>query len=119
MEKIIEIGGKEVKLKSTAGIVVVYRNNFGDDFMKSLIKMQGVDNDNALEKIDFEFLQKAMWCMVKLADEEAPDYETWLNQFEFVDVIQASKDIIELLIGNLKQIDGKKKEVKEEPKVEK
>ena len=33
MEKILEIGGKQIKMKSTAGTMMRYRNNFNRDFI--------------------------------------------------------------------------------------
>ena len=45
MEKVLNIGGKEVKMKSTAGTMMRYRNNFNRDFIKDLVSLQGKLNE--------------------------------------------------------------------------
>ena len=37
MEKIIDMDGKQIKFKSTAGTLMRYRNNFGRDFIKDIV----------------------------------------------------------------------------------
>lgn len=113
MEKVLDIGGKQVRMKSTAGIITLYRSNFGEDFMLGLVKMndklQNITKGNEIEAIDFDFFQKSAWCMCKLADDSTPPMNEWLDQFELFDLMQSIPEIVPLLTGNLSQINDKKK----------
>ena len=113
MEKVLNIGGKEIKMKSSSAIIYVYRTNFNEDFMSKLIamnsKMQKLGKDNEAEAIDYEFFLKSAWCMNKLADNSIPPFEEWLNQFGLLELMQAIPEIIPILTGELEQINDKKK----------
>lgn len=109
MEKIISIGNKEVKLKSTAGTMMRYRNNFNRDFIKDLIKLQGklkerVESGEQFEAVDLDIFEKIAWCMAKTADDNTPGIETWLDQFETFDIMQVLPQIMELLVANMEQV---------------
>ena len=114
MEKIITIGGKDIKLKSTAGTMMRYRNNFNRDFIKDLIKLQGKLNDKLVkgaefEALDLDMFEKIAWCMAKTADDTIPDIEHWLDEFDTFDIMQVLPQIMELLTNNMAQINDKKK----------
>lgn len=114
MEKIIVIGNKEVKLKSTAGTMMRYRNNFNRDFIKDLISLQTKLSDKTQKGTDFEALdldifEKIAWCMAKTANDNIPDIEHWLDEFDTFDIMQVLPDIMTLLTANMEQINSKKK----------
>lgn len=113
MEKVLNIGGKEIKMKSSSAIIFVYRNNFNEDFMIKLIemnnKMQNLGKEHEAEALDYEFFLKSAWCMNKLADDTIPPFEEWLNQFELLELMQAIPEVIPILTGELQQINDKKK----------
>lgn len=114
MEKILNIGGKQVKMKSTAGTMMRYRNNFNRDFIKDLIAVQNKLNDKIekgreLDAIDLDIFEKISWCMAKTADNSIPDIETWLDDFETFDIMQVLPEIMTLLVANMEQISDKKK----------
>lgn len=112
MEKVLNIGGKEVKMKSTASLLSIYRNTFGRDFMSDIIKMQGslnnVEKGKELEAIDLDFFEKVAWCMAKAGDSETPEFEKWLDEFELFDLLQALPEIMGLITANMEQINLKK-----------
>lgn len=112
MEKVLNIGGKEVKMKSTASILTIYRNNFGRDFMTDIIKMQQslatVEKGKELEVLDLDFFEKVAWCMAKAGDSETPELEKWLDEFELFDLLQALPEIMALITANMEQINKKK-----------
>ena len=114
MEKILNIGGKDIKLKSTAGTMMRYRNNFNRDFIKDLIKLQEKLKEKAetgaeFEALDLDLFEKIAWCMAKTADDNIPDIEHWLDEFETFDIMQVLPQIMELLTANMEQINNKKK----------
>lgn len=121
MEKTLQIGNKETRLKSTAGTMLRYRNNFSRDFIKDLIDLQRKLQENTsgeIEAVDLDIFEKITWCMAKTADDTIPDIEKWLDQFETFDIMQALPEIMELLVSNMEQVNSKKKnEVAEETNV--
>lgn len=114
MEKTLNIGNKEIKMKSTAGTMMRYRNNFNRDFIKDLMNLQKkltnkIDNGTEFEAIDLDIFEKIAWCMAKTADNNIPDIENWLDQFDTFDIMQVLPEIMELLVANMEQINSKKK----------
>jgi hypothetical protein len=114
MEKVLKIGNKEIKMKSTAGTMMRYRNNFNRDFIKDLVNIQGklaekVENGKEFEAIDLDIFEKIAWCMAKTADNSIPDIEHWLDEFETFDVMQVLPELMNLLVANMEQINDKKK----------
>ena len=113
MEKIINIGGKDIKMKSTAGTMMRYRNNFNRDFLKDLMKLQTkfsekIEKGKEFEQIELEIFEKIAWCMAKTADNSIPDIEHWLDQFEAFDIMQVLPEIMNLIISNLDTANKKK-----------
>ena len=114
MEKILKISGKDIKMKSTAGTLMRYRNNFGRDLLKDMITLQeklkkvtgGVEQ---FKIVDLDMFEKIAWCMAKTADNEIPDIEHWLDNFETFDIMEVLPDLMQLLVDNLKQNDISKK----------
>ena len=49
MEKVLTINSKEIKMKSTAGTLMRYRNNFGRDLIKDMVHLQ-----DKLKKVNIE-----------------------------------------------------------------
>lgn len=123
MEKILNIGGKEIKMKSTAGTMMRYRNNFNRDFIKDLVKLQTklnnkLQNGEEFEALDLDLFEKIAWCMAKTADHNIPDIENWLDEFDTFDIMQVLPEIMNLLVANMEQINdpNKKKSEAQESK---
>jgi len=121
MEKILNIGGKEIKLKSTAGTMMRYRNNFNRDFLKDLINLQEklkdrTENGTQFQAVDLDIFEKIAWCMAKTADDSIPQIENWLDQFETFDIMQILPQIMELLVGNMEQINNTQSKKKDTEK---
>lgn len=114
MEKTLNIGGKEIKMKSTAGTMMRYRNNFNRDFIKDLVKLQTklnnkIEKGEEFEALDLDLFEKIAWCMAKTADNNIPDIENWLDEFDTFDIMQVLPEIMNLLVANMEQINDKKK----------
>lgn len=114
MEKVLKIGDKEVKMKSTAGTMLRYRNYFNRDFIQDLIKLQTklndkIDKNQEFEAIDLEIFERIAWCMAKTADNNIPEMENWLDDFETFDIMQVLPEIMGLLVQNMEQVNNKKK----------
>jgi len=114
MEKTLNIGGKQVRMKSTAGTMMRYRNYFNRDFIKDLVKLQTkltdkLETGQEFEALDLDLFEKIAWCMAKTADNSIPDIENWLDEFETFDIMQVLPELMNLLVANMEQINDKKK----------
>ena len=114
MEKIIIIDNREVKFKSTAGTLMRYRNNFGRDLIKDIValekKFKTVKSGMAqFEIIELDMFEKIAWAMAKTANDNIPDIEHWLDDFNSFSIMKILPEIMELLIGNLRQENEKKR----------
>lgn len=107
--KNIEIGGKEYKMCAAASINICYQNIFNDDFLAKL------DMDHP-ETAILPFMQMAfVMCKVgELGRKQAntltkEDYEDWLDEFSFADLMNAMGEIQEFyLTSSNGAVDSKK-----------
>ena len=118
MEKVLIINDKEIKMKSTAGPLMRYRNNFGRDLIKDMVRLQDklkkVNNQGEqFEIVDLDLFEKIAWCMAKTADNNIPDIEHWLDNFETFDIMKVLPEIMQLLVDNLNQENESKKKLEE------
>ena len=104
MEKVILIDGKEVKFKSTGATPLRYKAQFGQDFFKSIAKLQGLaelNDPNALENIDFEAFYNIAWVMAKTADNNIGDPITWLDSFDNFPIVEVIGGLTDLILSTL------------------
>ena len=118
MEKIILVDNKEVKFKSTAGTLMRYRNNFGRDLINDIValekKFKTVKSGMAqFEIVELDMFEKIAWAMAKTANNDIPDIEHWLDEFDSFSIMKVLPEIMELLIGNLRQENQKKRMVEQ------
>lgn len=114
MEKTLNIDGKDVRFKSTAGTLMRYRMNFGRDLIKDIAKLEkrykSVENgEDEFEIYDLEMFEKIAWAMAKTADNNIKDIENWLDDFESFSIMVILPEIMDLLIANMKQEQDSKK----------
>ena len=86
----IKIGGKEIGLKATPLALLYYRQEFKSDLIGDLLKMQAIaDDPSALDSVA---LLQIAWAMNKAAEGKGKTFlhfESWLDQFEYVDFSDA------------------------------
>lgn len=116
MEKTLNIDGKDVRFKSTAGTLMRYRMNFGRDLIKDIAKLEkrykSVENgEDEFEIYDLEMFEKIAWAMAKTADNNIKDIEKWLDDFESFSIMVILPEIMDLLIANMKQAQESKKKL--------
>lgn len=114
MDRIINIDGKQINFKSTAGTLMRYRNNFGRDLIKDIValdkKFKKVKDGNAqFEIIELDMFEKIAWAMAKTANNNIADIEHWLDEFDSFSIMKILPQIMDLLIGNLRQENEKKR----------
>ena len=106
-EKTLSIGGKEVKMKSSAAIPRLYRIKFKRDVFKDLSKLQtSYDNKEKtggeLQIEDLEIFENLAYIMAYHADPSIPEtIEDWLDQFQIFSIYEVLPEILELWGTNL------------------
>lgn len=106
MEKIIKIGDKEVKFKSTGSAPLRYKMQFKRDLFADIMKMQNMNMDN-LETLDLETFYNVAWLFAKTADSTILPPLEWLDTFEVFPIVQIVTDIQDLLTSSLGVINQK------------
>ena len=114
MEKTVEIDGKKVRLKSTAGTPKRYKAQFRKDYFSELLKlsklMGGVDSEtfdlskidySELDYLDFEVFYNFIWVLAKTADKTIPEPLDWLDEFETMPIAEIFPEIIDLLESSI------------------
>ena len=114
MEKTIEIDGKKVKLKSTAGTPKRYKAQFRKDYFSELLKLSklmantdGEEFDLAkidyseLDYLDFEVFYNFIWVLAKTANKEIGDPIDWLDEFDSMPLAEIFPEIIDLLESSI------------------
>lgn len=107
VEKVLNISGHEVRLKSTAGTLRHYRNNFGRDMLKDVArlqeKMQKVNTAmEQFEVIDLGIFENIAWAMAKTANPNIKPIDEWLDDFETFAITKILPEITTLLAENMK-----------------
>lgn len=119
MEKIIEVGGREVKFKATGATPIHYRNLFRRDFLSEMQKL--VDEKEAIdadEKSQFsisslESFENIAYIMARSGAGNPPDFpaspEEWLDGFDMFNIYEILPQIIELWGINQQTLSQRKK----------
>jgi len=118
MEKVINIGDKEVKFRATAGVLSRYRTYFNRDFLKDLMeltkKLEKLKSpEEQMESINLEVFEKIAWTMAKTADSTIPPIDEWLDNFDTFGIIKILPELVELMVSNMSQQNESKKKLEE------
>ena len=115
IEKVIDVGGQQVKFRSSATVPRLYRIKFKRDIFKDLAKLEkayrkqtGKDEDMQID--DLEIFENVAYIMAFHADPTIPKtIDEWLDQFEMFSIYQVLPEILELWGTNmLTDIESKK-----------
>lgn len=99
MEKVIQIGGIDCRLKSSAAVARLYRLYFGDDLIVDMNQLTEdvAANKGALQPRNITTLEQYAYVCHKHADPSQPEtIDEWLDQFEDSAIYLALGDIISL-----------------------
>lgn len=100
MEKIFNIDGREVRLKSTAALPLYYKAQFGRDIFADLNKLAPVA-DGDMDEFDAEIFYNIIWAMAKSADKSLPPLMEWLDTFDSFPIFEMFVDANELLLQSI------------------
>lgn len=118
LEKTLKVNGKDVKFKSSAAVLRIYRTKFGRDIFEDLMKLEAslADSDQKASRIpveNLELFENVAYAMAYSADPEGvpEDIGEWLDQFEIFSIYEILPQILELWGNNLATtVEGKKKD---------
>lgn len=111
MEKVIKIGDKDIKVKSSAATYIKYRRIFKEDLFRTLQDMtKDIGDDGTIPEGAVATLLQAAYVMAQQADPKITnDFEIWVDQFELLDSINGIQDVFGMLMGDQVTIDEAKK----------
>ena len=100
IEKVIDVGGKQVTFRSSATVPRLYRIKFKRDIFKDLAKLEkayskktGKDEDMQID--DLEIFENVAYIMAFHADPTIPKtIDEWLDQFEMFSIYQVLPEIL-------------------------
>lgn len=110
MEKIINIGGVDVRLKSTAATPLIYKNQFKTSFLTDLMLLSkafqnGTDiskmSYNQIRNVDLDIFYNFVWVLAKGADKNIEPPLEWFAKFGEFDLEEVTTDVMELLVSSI------------------
>lgn len=126
MEKVLNIDGKEVKMRASALIPRMYRFKFGRDIIRDMNSLRKAykkildlpkdateeeKEDAQLSVVDLTIFENVAFVMAKHADPSIPDTpDEWLDGFEMFSIYEVLPEILNLWsLSNATTSDPKKK----------
>ena len=110
MEKIINIGGVDVRLKSTAATPLLYKNQFKTSFLTDLMLLSkafqnGTDVNkmsyNQLKNVDLDIFYNFVWVLAKGADKNIEPPLEWFAKFSEFNLQEVMTDVMDLLTSSI------------------
>lgn len=104
MEKVIKIGTKDVTLAANAATPIRFRNIFGKDLLT--IISEGTSSEGVNMNVASEVAPQLAFLMAKTAEKadmtklNEDKLLEWLEQFEAMDVINATEQIFQVYFGD-------------------
>lgn len=125
MEKILQIDGKDVRMRASALIPRLYRFRFGRDIIKDMLTLKKAydkvkelpddateeeKQDAQLSVLDLTIFENVAYIMAKHANPDVPDTpDEWLEEFETFSIYEVMPEILELWNLNQKTTSSPKK----------
>lgn len=113
MEKVIKIGTKDVTLAANAATPIRFRNIFGKDLLT--IISEGTSSEGVNMNVASEVAPQLAFLMAKTAEKadmtklNEDKLLEWLEQFEAMDVINATEQIFSVYFGDSEtEVEAKK-----------
>ena len=102
MEKTIQIDGKNITFRCTAGTLRRYRNQFGREFFADLAKLTEAEN-GSFDNFTFAPIEDIIWVMAKTADDSIPEPDVWYDGFDDFSLVDVFTSLEDLLLQTLKR----------------
>ena len=91
--KIIELGGREIKIMGSPMTPYFYKKEFGQSFSGDLMAMQEMNKDQS--KFDDINLLQMIWAMERTANKDIKPFVNWLADFEYLNLDDVLGDVVE------------------------
>lgn len=116
MEKIINIDGRDIKLKVNGGFLIKYKTRYKRDALQDIMKifenvnsneLENLEDDltsqfRAMQSIDIEIFYRILHMMAKTGNPDiTDDVEEWCCSFDNLPVFDLMEDIIELFLSSM------------------
>lgn len=113
LKKEINVGNQKVVFRASATVPRLYRAKFGRDIFKDLNKLSTSFNEvtggTDFQIDDLEMFENVAYIMAYHADNNIPDIDDWLDQFDMFSIYEILPEILELWGMNLQtEINAKK-----------
>ena len=108
MEQTIKLSEKEVELKATAKLPLIYMAAFGEDIMQvqgkifAIVQPDGTLDLSRMSEINCVGVMQIIWSMAKCAEgDKVPAFEEWLEEFETFPIFDVLFDVLDLFFANM------------------
>lgn len=104
MEKTVNIGGTNYKMKSTAANLLKYKAQFGRDLLTDVQKLQDaqtVTGEWNFAAIDLEVIYDMVWLLIKAADPDIPEPMEWLDTLDAFPLKDAASAAMTLYVESM------------------
>lgn len=105
MERTVNIGGREYRMKSTAANLLKYKAQFGSDLLADIAEVQKAslpDGSYDLSKLNIEMLYNMVWLLIKAADPNLPPPMEWLDSLDSFPLREAAGEAMQLYIESMR-----------------
>ena len=110
MRRILNIGGNDVAFESNAVTPILYKAEFGRDYLAEMLKLStAVDiledpkkaSPEDFDKLDFDVFSRLAWAMAKTAERDnTKSYLEWLTEHKNFNVMEHAGVIADLVQSN-------------------
>lgn len=105
----IKIGDREYKMCCAASVNLAYYNIFHEDFMSQMNPEEPTKAITPFTKMAFVMAMKGEKSKDEMRKLTAADYEAWMDEFSFGDLVAAMPQIQSLYLGSATgTVDAKK-----------
>lgn len=111
MEKIITVGGQNIRFKASAATVRNYRTAFNRDLLRDMAQVTKHAQEGEMSGSDLEIFENfAFICRREADPDNTPDTPAeWLEQFDMMDLYNILPELVILWAGNNKTLEEPKK----------
>lgn len=107
MEKIINIDGRDVKLKADGAILLRYKMQFQRDCLQDMFRLAKIKESEDYSGFDTDLFYRLTWILAKTGDNEIPPMMEWFESFDNFPIFEILPDVMDIIRGCLA---NKKKE---------
>lgn len=97
MEKIINIDGRDVKLKADGAILLRYKMQFQRDCLQDMFRIVDMKKNEDYSNFDTELMYRLTWILAKTGNPDIPPMIEWFAQFENFPILDILPDVMDII----------------------